>query len=356
MWVPAQSAAPLHDCDVLASNPRDFDRVAPPVCPTNMDVGAVDACSKAVEKFPDEARFWFQLGVSQIAADKLESAELSLRRAADEGYAAAMYYLGLFYEQQNEQKAFSSFLKAAEAGHLYAQTTVGIWYRHSHGVDPDRERAREWLTKAAERGEAIAQFELGQLILVTSSPLLEPPTPEVQDAAYDWIERSARNGYSTAQVLVGLKFEGGNDGRNQDFTKARMWFTRAAELQDAFGKFFFAELLRVGKGGPKDGQRAFALLIEAARQGNAAAQAELGSAYAGPERYGLDREPNYLMAYRWLKLAESLDSSNAIYVLSEVASQVTDQQRIEAEEFVDRFEPENGPEHPWLRGVCPWMP
>jgi len=61
------------------------------------------------------------------------------------------YRNGEGVEQDNE-KAVEWFLKAAEQGNAEAQFALGVCYHNGEGVKQDYEQTIKWLQKAAEQG------------------------------------------------------------------------------------------------------------------------------------------------------------------------------------------------------------
>lgn len=59
------------------------------------------------------------------------------------------------------KKAFDWYSRAAQAGNVDAQFTLGIMYYLGEGTSEDIEMAKIWLKKAADHGhkDAIALFE-----------------------------------------------------------------------------------------------------------------------------------------------------------------------------------------------------
>jgi TPR repeat protein len=62
-----------------------------------------------------------------------------------------------------EAKALKFNLDAAERGEAYGQFRMGMRYLHGEGVPQDRQKAREWLAKAAGQGHTQAKDELQKL-------------------------------------------------------------------------------------------------------------------------------------------------------------------------------------------------
>ena len=66
------------------------------------------------------------------------------------------------YEESNDfQNAAKYYRKAAERGHAMAQKNLGNCYLDGKGVEKDPAEAVKWYRKAAEQGLAMAQTNLG---------------------------------------------------------------------------------------------------------------------------------------------------------------------------------------------------
>jgi hypothetical protein len=55
------------------------------------------------------------------------------------------------------------FRKAAELGDAYAQFNLGLMYKKGEGIERDYAAAFKWLRQAAQQGLAFAQNHLGAL-------------------------------------------------------------------------------------------------------------------------------------------------------------------------------------------------
>jgi hypothetical protein len=80
-------------------------------------------------------------------------------------YLATIHYYGVSQQEQNKEKAFSWYSRAAEAGLVKAQRFVGESYLYADGVDENFELAYKWLNKAAEQQDALSEFALGNMYL-----------------------------------------------------------------------------------------------------------------------------------------------------------------------------------------------
>jgi len=66
---------------------------------------------------------------------------------------------------KDAEQAVSWYRRAAEAGNAAAQFNLGVCYANGDGVAKDAEQAVSWYRRAAEAGHADAQFNLGLLLL-----------------------------------------------------------------------------------------------------------------------------------------------------------------------------------------------
>ena len=62
--------------------------------------------------------------------------------------------------ERNYAKAAEWFLRAAEQGYTAAQFNLGLLYEEGEGVEQDHEEAIKWYRKAAEAGDIDAQSKL----------------------------------------------------------------------------------------------------------------------------------------------------------------------------------------------------
>ena len=66
-----------------------------------------------------------------------------------------------FYSKKDYTQAVVWYRKAAEQGNADAQYSLGYCYRNGYGVSQDNNQAVYWYRKAAEQGNAYAQYYLG---------------------------------------------------------------------------------------------------------------------------------------------------------------------------------------------------
>jgi TPR repeat protein len=118
---------------------------------------------------------------------------------------------------------------------------------------------REW-RPLAERGDADAQFNLGQAYKLGKGVSVD------QGVALSWYEKAARQGHPQAQVNVGLLLY--NKGRKAD---SLPWLRKGADLGDARAQYILGTEMFNGQLVTKDWPRAYALMTLAAGRGLAVA-------------------------------------------------------------------------------------
>lgn len=188
----SRNSAPVDvtDCDRLAAMPFDHRAVASGVGHID-NPRALNACKTAVQQYPNEPRFAFQLG-----------------RAIDSAGRKA--------------EATTWFRKAAEAGYSSAQTALAYAYKDGYGVQKSTDMMLRWMQKGAEGGDALAQFFMAGLFMKGKV------VPRDYEQSFMWALRSAEQGVPLSQYLVGIMYEGGI-GTAKNRNKAVSWLGKAAD-------------------------------------------------------------------------------------------------------------------------------
>lgn len=146
--------------------------------------------------------------------------------------AAERLYLfekgGQYLDDKQYDKAFQSFLMAAEQGDAISQNNVGSMYARGMGVDQSYDEAMKWFRKAAEQGNDDAQFSIGNMYLFGHG------VRKNYVEAGKWYSLSAAQGNANAQLAMGLIYELGK-GVEQNYDEAIRWYGMAAAqgLQEA---------------------------------------------------------------------------------------------------------------------------
>ena len=190
--------APVTDCDTYAANSLDPQRKAPGVNLIELDPKlAIPACESALQKYPDSARFMYQLGRGYHRSDN---------------FATAALWYG----------------KAMEHGSAFGEAALALLYMTGQGVPKDMSKAADMTRDAAQKGVVIAQNALAYMYANGIGVAKD------NDQALVWYRKAAEQGAPNAQLSLGIAYEEGA-GVKQDLEQAAMWYRKAAAwgLEDA---------------------------------------------------------------------------------------------------------------------------
>jgi len=141
-----------------------------------------------------------------------------LKQAAASGHEAAQDKLDRL---QSQQKDFEQCLVKAQAGDLKSQYQAGIMYLKGKGVDMNGDKARSWISKAADRGDQKAITRLGILYYKGEGGATD------YKRAFELLN-SVSNNSVLAQYYLGEMYAGGK-GVERSFTTAIDWYTKATD-------------------------------------------------------------------------------------------------------------------------------
>jgi tetratricopeptide (TPR) repeat protein len=221
----------ITDCDRLAAMPYDTGH-APSLPGLEIDkinvAAAALACNDAIQRYPDVARFTFEMGRVATARKDYAEARRHYEKAAAAGYAMAMNNIGALYEggsgvAKNYDEAARWYGKAAAAGEPIAMVDLGWQYEHGHGVTKDLAQARQLYETAAKAGMPAGMNNLGLLYLSGKG------VPRDYALARRLFEQGAALGYPSTMNDLGIIYNEG-DGVPRNARIARQWFEKAAAL------------------------------------------------------------------------------------------------------------------------------
>lgn len=157
------------------------------------------------------------------------------------------------------------------------------------------------IEKAAENGEAEAQFKLGALYANGKG------VQQDGRIAAQWLRKAARQNHSAAQTLLGWCYAGGN-GVSENAAEALEWYGKAADQGDTDAMCSLADLLLEGRPGvERNVKSALGWYEKAANLGHPKAQYQLGKLLADGKLVAQNDEA----AFQWLTLAIMSDSEAA---------------------------------------------
>lgn len=145
-------------------------------------LGSMYSDGLGVRRSPRDAALWFEKAAQQGHADAQFSLGFLLLYGAGEGANAA---------PADAAAGLPWLEKAAAQGNGPAQYFVGYVYWTGLGVTPDRDKARQWSLRAADRGVIDAQYQAGTILAS------ERGAANAVEA-YKWLELAARQGDARA--------------------------------------------------------------------------------------------------------------------------------------------------------------
>ncbi len=179
-------------------------------------------------------------------------------------------------------------IAAASAGPLEdARTAEG---RHDYAT------ALRIIRPLAERGDAAAQYELGELYYSGLG------VPQVGAEAVKWYRRAALQGHPAAQHMLALSYEYGT-GVARNMAESLKWLRRAAE------------------------------------QGYAYSQYRLGQMYESPGRFGVTLAQDLIEAHKWYNLSAAGGDPAGERARTELETKMTPAQIDEAQRRAGAWKP-----------------
>ena len=127
-------------------------------------------------------------------------------------------FIGL---QETKAQTSTSLIKAAELGDAVAQFRLGWMYANGKGVPQDDKEAVKWYQKSAEQGFSKAQYNLGLMYNKGKG------VPRDYKEAVKWHRKAAEQGLVVAQFFLGLQYSLGH-GVPEDMVSAYAWFNVAS--------------------------------------------------------------------------------------------------------------------------------
>ncbi len=180
--------------------------------------------------FAQDAQGYFDKGSEYLKAGNYSQA-IPYYKSANEliggNNSACQFMIGLCYDLIEDcMQAVYWYRKAAEQGDADAQYKLGECYVSGRGVTKDLTQAVDWYRKAAEQGQADAQFSLGISYFAKQ---------DYTQAVY-WYRKAAEQGVANAQFFLGMCYDIG-EGVTEDYAQAVYWYRKAAEQGAVFAQY-----------------------------------------------------------------------------------------------------------------------
>lgn len=199
----------------------------------------------------------------------------------------------LIYFIVNRKKLKIKLLEEeASKGNPETLLALGLMLYSGVKIDVDKEKGAEYIKKAAEAGNAQAQYLYSGIILGAANEK-ELTNEQLREAAM-WIEKSAEGGFLTAMTTL-------------------------------------ANMYAEGKILPKNIKKAQYYFMQAAMRGDMQSQVTV----AGYNHFSIDG--NKLEAYAWYKTAESYGSEYAKETAEKLYSELSDEDKVKAHNMADEY-------------------
>ena len=325
------------ECDLIAGDPADQQRVAPPV-----EWGLVNArraarvCGYALAADPGNPRLAFQLGRALDIGENFPWARYFYGMAANAGYAEAMTSLGYMAIEGrggpiDYPAAADWYRRAAALGNLRARTNIGEIYAKGQGVPPQPEEAILWYRLAAGMGWPNAQNALADMYRRGMG------VEKDERASAALYSLAAANGQREAMSSLGRSYLNGW-GVEKDRAQARAWFDRAIDAGDRYSPYYLARDLVATGEGAKNPEAVLNLLTLSADRGFRESYLELGTVYSN----GKILPANPAQAYFWTRLAEISEIKGAAELAASLRAELGPKQLAEVDRLVEERRQLNG--------------
>lgn len=190
----------------------------------------------------------------------------------------AHYLLGKYSEE--EEKAFSEMMTAAELNYPPAQYYLSMMFKDGRGTHPDSSLYREW------------------------------------------IEKSANNGYYEAEGVYGVMLYKGSFSKSKAYKFLRNAFEQG--YTDSEAEWCLAQCYMNGTGTSKDLDLAYPMYIKAAEEGNADAQVKLCVDYFNGNA---SLSKNYMECARWGEAAIAQNKNGVRFETAYASSHIGNHDR-----------------------------
>lgn len=254
--------------------------------------------------------------LKEMIAGPSAKAEFELRNRveeeAKEGNPEALYRLGCFYiygkvdqwlpYEKDYGKARECLTKAANIGHI--QSAYGLGCLLQYGYDnhaPNLEDAMPWYEFAAEQGHVEAMTNLAFCYQNLGNSI----------KAVEWLEKASEAGDTMAQGMLSFHYLYGI-GIEENYKRAFELAFKSAEANEADGQKMLGLCYLDGKGVEQDIEKAVEYLTKAANQNNEAAMLLMGRLLMGDFGY---ENTDYEIAEELLSKVANMGNATAAYYL-----------------------------------------
>jgi len=224
-------------------------------------------------------------------------------KAAEEGHSVAKYRMGVQYllghgvdedvdlGQELISLSADGMEKRAKNGNHLAQFYLALMYKYGIGRMGANSKMRQWLTLAAEGGQADAQYGMGRMYFMG-----EGVRPDF-DKMKRWWRMAAEQDHVYAQYNLGKRLL--LSKKKAEYPEGMKWLKLAVAQRLDLAELFMGEVALRGLGMPEDEADAFKYYEKSANQGLVQGQYVAGQALAK----GVGVKTDRVAATVWLALA-----------------------------------------------------
>lgn len=204
------------------------------------------------------------------------------------------------YEAEVEAEVTAlKYRKAAERGEADAQYRLGDCYAVGRGVEKNDAEAVKWYRKAAEQGDADAQYSLGECYAVKD-----------ETEALKWYHKAAEQGHEGAKGRLVGWYELEEDRAVKWYRKAEVgWYRKAAEQGCVIAQFRLGMCYATGAGVEQNQEKAKEWFDKIKDPFD---QFMIGNCFLAPLHFDLRDE---VMAMKWYRKAAEQGYADAQYML-----------------------------------------
>ncbi|MBC3862465.1 sel1 repeat family protein [Undibacterium jejuense] len=142
-----------------------------------------------------------------------------------------------------QDNLYAKLTELARQGNVDAQYHVGMLLNNGIGVSKDFKQAYEWFEKSSRNGDALASYKVGCYLAGQFGNVV----PLDAAMAFNYKLRSAEAGYSLAQQDIAVSYL-----RKSEFEKAVQWSKAAADQGYPMALYNLSVFYKDGKGVPAD--------------------------------------------------------------------------------------------------------
>lgn len=244
--------------------------------------------------------------------------------AAIAGDAHAQVLMGVAYlrgkgVERNKEKALSMLEKSAATGNSEAQYLLGEYYATTGVSDVDFQKAVDWYQRSLKQKCLPALTGLGILTATGKG------VPKNTDAGIQMVTKAAEDGYSGAQLLLGVLMISGDLGVKKDIKSGYNLVKRAADAGDTAAEVVLANLYLAGTIEEPASESAQKILEEVYKKGDD--QAPM-AAYALGWMYmeGKGVQIDLFKAFHWMVIAANFNASDSVQRLKTLTEKLPKQQ------------------------------